>query len=199
MPTQKLLDLYSSRTRSSCLKNVDVFVCQSPELCGPILLPNMALLLVPEIYPVNLLLQQSLSQSLIISDWIAGRSAHQQYLSALPESTMVSSLAAMTVHLHTHVHLFMVFFCLSRDVEAHGGHLSPSISNPTFSCSTLPSSPTRPIHSGHSCRQRFLVSGCHELRVPADPTATSKVRWLNGRASDYESGGSRFDPWVDRQ
>ena len=24
------------------------------------------------------------------------------------------------------------------------------------------------------------------------------VRWLNGRASDYESGGSRFDPWVDR-
>ncbi|KAL2185889.1 hypothetical protein L209DRAFT_349254 [Thermothelomyces heterothallicus CBS 203.75] len=25
-----------------------------------------------------------------------------------------------------------------------------------------------------------------------------KVRWLNGRASDYESGGSRFDPWVDR-
>jgi hypothetical protein len=26
----------------------------------------------------------------------------------------------------------------------------------------------------------------------------SMVRWLNGRASDYESGGSRFDPWVDR-
>ena len=26
----------------------------------------------------------------------------------------------------------------------------------------------------------------------------NKVRWLNGRASDYESGGSRFDPWVDR-
>ena len=26
----------------------------------------------------------------------------------------------------------------------------------------------------------------------------TQVRWLNGRASDYESGGSRFDPWVDR-
>jgi hypothetical protein len=23
------------------------------------------------------------------------------------------------------------------------------------------------------------------------------VLWLNGRASDYESGGSRFDPWQD--
>ena len=27
----------------------------------------------------------------------------------------------------------------------------------------------------------------------------NQVRWLNGRASDYESGGSRFDPWVDRE
>ncbi len=42
----------------------------------------------------------------------------------------------------------------------------------------------------------------HHLHV-ASPTLNQKhlkkVRWLNGRASDYESGGSRFDPWVDRE
>ena len=36
------------------------------------------------------------------------------------------------------------------------------------------------------------------LESAAECNQHIKVRWLNGRASDYESGGSRFDPWVDR-
>ncbi|KAK0639059.1 hypothetical protein B0T16DRAFT_236354 [Cercophora newfieldiana] len=47
------------------------------------------------------------------------------------------------------------------------------------------------------------MSGLSELHSPSIiHHMDDRVRWLNGRASDYDfkklSGGSRFDPWVDR-
>ena len=57
--------------------------------------------------------------------------------------------------------------------------------------------PTKGAHSAHCgpVDRSFRASDRCRLVLPSQQ---SKVRWLNGRASDYESGGSRFDPWVDR-
>jgi hypothetical protein len=52
---------------------------------------------------------------------------------------------------------------------------------------------TIPVDSG----PEFSTSQRHGHRLHA-PQASTTVRWLNGRASDHESGGSRFETgWID--
>ena len=61
----------------------------------------------------------------------------------------------------------------------------------------LPSQWSKGPHSAHCLLVDRSFRASDRCRLVA-PSQQSKVRWLNGRASDYESGGSRFDPWVDR-